>query len=357
MASIEHPSNKDSDPYADWDIFIPLVENDDDEAHYLIHNEPGGEDHRIHITGYDRHASNAVFGRLYHVVHGIVGGGSTKPATLIVFEWLLIPNKLGHRFRKVDIDVTFAVKGGRPGQLPEADLSRYTPQVKTVAPNVPIRSFFSGRDVTEQTGQKLGLNAGYAPFVTVNPEVSHSTTDVTSRTDFRFAAGHPAMEARTWGDPDSVHWTLHENAPQRSGTQSQVRTAVLLHRLPGDANGAFTAVVKTKVEVSRLEDAMEKLKDLVGLVPRDDPLNFNPRPIDGIEHGAAVLYASRDVEGVKCPIDKNNLGAEKLENFLIEDDDAKWRVRKASSAAEQGTDAEKETTQLTAEVELGSGDS
>ncbi|KAG9229171.1 hypothetical protein BJ875DRAFT_207437 [Amylocarpus encephaloides] len=278
MSDSEDLKQQEVDEYADWDLFIPLVADDADSAGFRIKDAPGGESERVFITGYDRRNATAVRGRLFHVVHGVIGNGSNKPATLIVFEWLFVPGRLGHRFREVNIDVTFAPRGSRPGRMPGADMSGYTPEVKAVAPNVPIKSYFASRDVTKETGKKAGLTLGYAPYASFSPEVSGKTTEVTARTDYRFVAGYPAFVNKTWGEPNSVHWTLQENSSQESGTPHLLRTAVLVQRQAGDY-GMFSAAIDTSVNVSVLVDAAEALRKLVKLVPNDDPVSFDPKPV------------------------------------------------------------------------------
>lgn len=329
----EAEQNQEIDEYADWGIAMPLVE-DDGDAGFRIKNKPGGETHRVILTGYDRPNSTAVRGRLFHVVHGTMGNGNSDPATLIVFEWLLVPGRLGRRFREVTIDVTFTAHGRRPGMGLDEDLSNYAPGVKTVAPDVPIKSFFSGRDVNKENSKKGALNIGYAPYVSFSPELSSTSTESTERTDYRFIAGYPAyVDKGNWGEPNSVHWTFQENAPQESGTPHIVRTAVLLQRHAGD-NGIFIAKFKTIANVSAWHDAVESLRKVVGAVPNDDPVYFDPTPVAGIEHGAAVLYGDRNVVNQKSPCNKDNLSQEELGKFLIEDDDAKWRVTKGPSGKE-----------------------
>ncbi|GAW10691.1 hypothetical protein ANO14919_000260 [Xylariales sp. No.14919] len=321
MSDQESSDDRQLDKFADWDIFVPLIADDADQAGFRIKNEDG-ESHRVYLTGYDRRPDvTAVRGRLFHVVHGVVGSGSTRPATLIVFEWLLVPGSRGHRFREVKLDVTFTVRGSRPGILPGADLSGFTPQVEAVAPSLPMKSFVTSRDVTKETEKKAALNLGYAPYASATPEVSNKSTETTTRTDYRFVAGYPAFVKKSYGKPNSVHWTLQENAPQQSGTPYRVRTAVLLHRRAGDY-GTFSAAISTSANVSILADAAEALRAAVGLVPVDDPVLFDPKPVKGIDHGAAVLYGSKDITNTQeCPCDKNNLGAEDLAKFVIGDDD------------------------------------
>ncbi|KAI0436065.1 hypothetical protein F4803DRAFT_543467 [Xylaria telfairii] len=306
------------DKRADWNI--PLIADEAGDAGFRIKDAPGGEPHRLLMTGYDRPNATAVRGRLFHVVHGAMGNRNKKPATLIVFEWEFVPGRLGLRFKEVEIDVTFVACGSRPGELLDADLSGYTPHVRAVMPNVPIKSYISPRAVTEEKGKKLALGLGYAPFFSLNPEGSTKSIEVTNRTDYRFVAGYSTLVGRNWGDPDSVHWTLQENAPQQSGIPHRVRTAVLLEREAGDY-GTFSATVKTRAHVSFTTDTGEALRRAVGLVPKDDPVSFDPKSTKGVHHGAAVLFGSKEVSSTQeSPCNKKNLGAEDLAKFMIADD-------------------------------------
>lgn len=320
MADLE---NQEDDPYSAFDLFIPLIADDADDAGFRIFNRPG-ETHRVLVTGHDRPRATAVRGRLYHVVHGTVGGGSRRPATLVVFEWLLVPGKLGKRFKQVDIDIVFAAHGSRPGMLPGDDLRDYTPDVRAIAPDVPMKSYFSGRDVTKQNAKSISLDAGYQGL-SLSPSLSSSSTEVVHRTDYRFIHGYPAFVNKMQGSPDSVHWTLQENASQESGAQQWVRTAVLLERQAGDY-GQFSAVVNIRVDVDVVTNMSERLKKLVGSIPRDDAIVFDPKSAQNVDNGASVLFGSKNVEEYKSPCDKNNLGKEELARFLVDDDDATWRV-------------------------------
>ncbi|PNP40279.1 hypothetical protein TGAMA5MH_07808 [Trichoderma gamsii] len=349
MSYSSGPIPENADEYADWNMYMPLIADDADNAGFRIKNAPGGESHRVLITGYDRPKATAVRGRLFHVVHGIMGNGNSNPATLIVFEWLLIPGRLRRRFRDVSIDVTFSPCGRRPGKKLDADLSSYTPKVMSIAPSVPLKSYFSSRDVTRETQNKVAINLGYQPYASFSPEISKKSTEVTFRTDYRFVAGYASLVKKTWGEPNSVHWTLQENAPQESGVPYVLRTAVVIQRVVGDY-GLFSAAVNITVNVSVIENATETLKKLVGLVPDDDPVTFDPKLVD-VKHGPAVLYGSRDVVNRQSPCDVNNLGAEDLTKFLIEDDDAKWRVDTGSTGNSRGEPGEKNSVLGSAESE------
>ncbi|KAI1152885.1 hypothetical protein F4825DRAFT_417493 [Nemania diffusa] len=83
MSDLKHPDNKESNKYARWEVFSPLIADDADQAGFRTKNEPG-EFHRVLITGYDCSGMTAVHSRLFYVVHSIIGNRNTNPATLLV---------------------------------------------------------------------------------------------------------------------------------------------------------------------------------------------------------------------------------------------------------------------------------
>ncbi|KAK1833533.1 hypothetical protein QBC39DRAFT_401464 [Podospora conica] len=302
-----HPDSAD-DPFPDFDLFLPLTADASDAAGFRIKNRPPGPDgtpetNRLHLTGYDRANATAVRGRLFHVVHGTTSAADPRPASLLVFEWLLVPAKLGRRFRTVDIDVTFAAAGRRRGR----DLAEYAPGVAAVAPDVPLESRVSSREVTVEASAGAKVTAGYPGIVSGGPEAGWRRTEVTRRRDYRFVAGYPTYVEKTYGEPNGVHWTLQENGSEKSGLPGRVRTAVLLQRNVGDGRGMFSATINASVKVSVLADGAESLRKLVGLIPKDDPVYFDPGAVEEAEHGAAVLYGRPNVADEKGPVDKNNL--------------------------------------------------
>ncbi|KAI1327671.1 hypothetical protein F5Y16DRAFT_370986 [Xylariaceae sp. FL0255] len=204
---------------------------------------------------------------------------------------------------------------------PGENLADFTPEVKTVAPYLPIKSYFSTADISTEETKTVGLNVGYAPYATFNPEISKKATETTKRTYYRFVAGLATFDNKTWGEPNAVHWKLHENQCQKSGSPSSVRTAVLLRRRPDDYS-QFRAKVKTSVRVYLAHDVMESVRKAIG--HRDDPIDFDPSPTEDFDYdGAAVLYGVKrqDARNMKCPWDKNNLDKLDLDEFLIKDDD------------------------------------
>lgn len=236
---------------------------------------------------------------------------------------------------------------------------------------MPLKAGVTGRDVTEELSVVGKVVVGYAPIVEAGPEVSKKRTVVTRRLDFKFAAGYPAFVKKRGGEPNSVHWwvvlwfcfgasswgllswcvcvmltcnidrTLRENASQQSGLPSLVRTAVLVKRREGDNLGLFKAEISANVKASVVSDGVESLLKLVGLVPKDDPVFFDPRVSAGLENGAAVLDGSQDVKNKTSPVkNKSNLADEDLDDFLMFDEDIREPAgnRNEAQSGTEGTD-------------------
>lgn len=310
--------DEDDISYDDWDISMPLIGDNGDNAGFRIKNVDG-ETERVNITGYDRNPRGAaVLGRLYHVVNGYKRDGRGSAATLIVFEWLLRPGHVGKRFHEVQIDVVFAASGLRPGMLPRDDLKYYDPGVISVGPTVPLTSSATVYVVEQRTGIKLGLNVGIIGS-TINPELSHERVESNiQRVDYSVQEGYPVYVNKNRGLTDGVHWTFMENSKQQSGLPRLIRTAVLLDRRENDL-GAFECNFKTTAYISVFESLAENLRRAVGRVPWDDPVMINPAPSVDMNHGAAVLFGSKDVSHLKSPFNKDNLGAEDLDSLIIID--------------------------------------
>ncbi|KAL9020191.1 MAG: hypothetical protein Q9185_002561 [Variospora sp. 1 TL-2023] len=309
-------AHQDDVNFDEWEIGMPLIGDEGDDAGYRIKNL-NDETERVNMTGNDRNTRDpAVLGRLYHIVNGYMRGGCGKPATLIVFEWMLRTGS-AQRFRQTDIDIVFESRGLRDGMFPGDELSFYDPAVVKVGPTVPIESDPVEYTVDQTTGLKLGANVGFNG-ASIDPEMSRNNTESgIRRVDYRLQEGYPLYVKRDSGPMDGAHWTLRENVKAQSGLPRLVRTAVLLERRPGDDEGRFAATISTKVRVSVWENAVEKFRRAVGRVPNDDPVHINPAPRKGIAHGATVLFGSRDVAEIESPFDKDNLNAVDLDDIIV----------------------------------------
>lgn len=325
-----HLANPNSNPNSNsnWDIYMPLIADAGHDAGFRIKNSPG-ETERILVTGYDRKSTGtAVLGRVYHVVHGFMRQGpqpqKSPPATLIVFEWVLRPGPSPRRFREVNIELVFAARGLRPGMLPSEgeELVGFDPAVVKVGPTVPLQQSLITYTVDKTSGLSLGASVGFAPYVSLEPQLSSSRTKAgIQRLDYSVQAGYPFLaKNKTRGLPNGVQWTFQENATQESGLPRVIRTAVLLERYNDDF-GLFEATISTTCRVSFVQDAKESMKRAVGRIPVDDPIVFDPRPRADVVHGGVVLFGDKsdDVlknDGVVNPVDFRNLKAADLDKLI-----------------------------------------
>ncbi|KAK3390878.1 hypothetical protein B0H63DRAFT_520086 [Podospora didyma] len=319
--------------FAEWDIAMPLIGDAGDDAGFRMKNLKN-ETERPMITGYDRSPHDTiVLGRLYHVVNGYMHGADSEPATLIVFEWMFRKGKLGRRFREAHINVTFAAHGLRQGMFPGDEIDFYDPDVVKVNPTVPRESDPVTYTVDKKTGFKLGASLGYNGIASVDPEMSKETAESgITRIDYRVQQGFPLYVKRESGPMDGAHWSFFENVKAESGLPHLVRTAVLLQRRDYDETGPFAATFTTVTSVSVWEDAKEKFKRAVGMVPRDEPVHIDPSPRKGVTHGATVLFGSRAVAHRVSTFDRLNLDDVDLDQ-AVAIEEKKEDTKKAGAAA------------------------
>ncbi|KAI2776818.1 hypothetical protein F4815DRAFT_448957 [Daldinia loculata] len=88
--------------------------------------------------------------------------------------------------------------------------------------------------------------------------------------------GTEAFVNRAAGKPNAARFTLRENASQKSGVPKYLRVAVLLERRPGD-EGLFLATVNVRAHVSVFADATERVRRIMGKIPLDDAVCFDPK--------------------------------------------------------------------------------
>jgi hypothetical protein len=308
---------------SEWEFFIPLVEDSELDAVPCIPNRPG-EVHSVDLTNYDRPDIPCVQGRLYHVIHGFLSSKNEKKktrATLIVFEWEFHPQcpAGGHRFRQVDIKIAFEPDRDLRPETARTPKAHYAPQVLEMASRKMVKSLVRTRTAAPwAVGVKITL--GFAPFVALECSIANSPDGNTETiTDYRLASGVPMRGSPDSDHNDAVTWTVHENDSLSSGVQSPLRTAVLLEHQANGENGKFIVTIKTKATLSSFKAGMaEKIRRWTGLVPVDDPVNFDAR----VGPAAVVIGGRKDWLATRpCPCDVWNLGDEDLLKFLIKDED------------------------------------
>ncbi|KAL7629605.1 hypothetical protein AAE478_001127 [Parahypoxylon ruwenzoriense] len=260
---------------------IILADTNEEAAHYRLQNEPG-ERQREYITGYDRKQALRVLGKLTHVVHGRFSADPDAPlASLAVFEFAALGQTNSRRYREVQIEIVFAAHGteGRPGAARGSsggDLSRWDPKVRSVAPS-GYKALLRTTHTTERKhGFEAQAEAGADPVASAGVKYVYEASDSVERGDRMAVEGTQAFVGRAAGKPNAARFTLRENASQRSGVPRYLRVAVLLERRAAD-QGLFLAEVNVRAHASVFVDTAERVRRIMGRVPLDDAVCFDPK--------------------------------------------------------------------------------
>lgn len=262
------------DPAAEtFDFGIELVEvAPDDEYQPRLQNK--GKIERINVTGFDRKLPMVVYGIREATVHDT--DSQKLPCTLIVFRWFLHQRERGKRLRSLRIRVVFATER----KVGKANDTFYDPHVRGVAPNGTFSLLQTTQTIEQKATAEGSLEAGFGP-ASAGAKMGYELTRSVETADRVIINGQAINDYRgqSQGDPDrlnAVEWHLFENESQASGLPTFFRTAVLLERRRHDSE-RFTATVALSMEMGSVEDAVSKLKSMVGLIPRDDPIIFDPK--------------------------------------------------------------------------------
>ncbi|KAI0141144.1 hypothetical protein F4776DRAFT_614274 [Hypoxylon sp. NC0597] len=262
---------------------IILADTNEESAHFRLQNEPG-EKQREYITGYDRKGALRVLGKLTDVVHGRSSSSSAEddgvPCTLAVFEFAALGQKPSRRrYREVQIEIVFAAHGteGRPRvRANPADLSRWDPHVRGLAPHGHKSLLQTTHKAGRRHAFEVSAEAGMDPLATAGASYTYEISDEVVRGDCMVVEGTEAFVNRAAGKPNAARFTLRENGSQRSGVPRYLRVAVLLERRAGD-EGLFLATVNVRAHVSVFADAGERVRKVMGRIPLDDAVVFDPK--------------------------------------------------------------------------------
>ncbi|KAI1800409.1 hypothetical protein F4811DRAFT_31885 [Daldinia bambusicola] len=268
---------------------IVLADSNEESAHFRLQNEPG-ERQREFITGYDRKGALRVLGRLADVVHGRSssslsegsdddddddedddGDNEGVPCSLAIFEFAALGQKSSRRYREVQIDIVFAAHGR------EDATARRDPYVRDLAPQGSKRLLRTTRRSERRHGFEAGAQVGADPLGSASASYTYAVSDVVERGDSMAVEGGAAFVGRAMGKPNAARFAMRENGAQRSGVPRYLRVAVLLERRAGDEEGLFVATVDVRARVSVFADAGERVRRVMGRIPLDDAVVFDPK--------------------------------------------------------------------------------
>ncbi|KAL7952647.1 hypothetical protein V8C34DRAFT_322711 [Trichoderma compactum] len=261
---------------------IDLSPSNSEEAALRLQNETDNFGntipHRDHFTGYDRQGNAAL---------------------LVVNGSMPVPNR---RFRSVAIQVTFTAHADRGQAESLARLYRsqggrpsfWDPVVIALAPDKTSCYHQTPHTIATNKGVEISITAGFAPYVSIGPKYIWNQNDSgVERIDAMRIVGDKRFGEGSRSQANSVRWDVFENKETGSGVPSYLHNAVLLRRKPDD-NGQFLGTVKIDADISWSHDIKEKVWRVIGSIPRDDPIVFDPQRKD--RPGSYEQYRSRTDE-------------------------------------------------------------
>lgn len=232
------------------------------------------------FTGYDQNLPMVIYGFREETVHGTSTAG--QPQTLIIFRWGLQQRKRGRRFKSATLRAVFAttrIKDPSRGGGPDV---YYDPHVAAVEPD----GTYSLLSTPVTVGRSRNIEGGFEggmDFAKGTAKVAHELSTSVTGADQIVINGTErnkySSDALTdVGDPDRCNvaeWQLFENDATSSGLPTFFRTAVLLERRRRDLT-RFTATFTIDAEVDIVTDTWTGIKRFIGLIPRDEPIIFDP---------------------------------------------------------------------------------
>jgi hypothetical protein len=204
------------------------------------------------------------------VVHGRYGSfdgddeDDETPATIILLDFAFSSSKIGRRIKAAQI--TFQFKG-------EAEDGEDSPSVARIEP--------CGSFVMEETTRSVdttisaGVDVGAPPIAGFQAGAHLGWERTTTKTspDCIRLEGKKHQLGKDYGDDDAATWTLLENATDKTGIPSSLRTVILLKRR---YDGPFRCTFSLKLEVDTKTSLENALGAVFGKRVIDDPVLFDP---------------------------------------------------------------------------------
>ncbi|KAI9698835.1 MAG: hypothetical protein M1820_007342 [Bogoriella megaspora] len=242
--------------------FQIFLDAEGDGGEYRYSNRPG-EVQRPHII--DRGDCLVVQAELSEVVHGTLTPNGER-ATILVTDFIFLPSKSSRRFKTASISMRFESLDDTAGDI----------EVTDIAP----RGHFSLHRTTKQVELTRSSNASLqgGTIVTGCAGIGWEKKEKEDRVDHTTLSGTIRLEGRNFGGKNSARWSMSENKAQFSGIPTWLRTVTRLRRVEkqSDAKTRFSAMAEVKCSVD-FASSMEESRDrLLGRIPEDDPVIFDP---------------------------------------------------------------------------------
>lgn len=271
-------------------------DSDDDNPEYVPRQRNLGKVQHRKFTGFDQRLPMVIYGTREETVHGTSADG--VPHTLIVFRWALQQRARGRRFQSVRLRAAFQTtrrKGSSGSSAVTAGNgggggidAYYDPHVVRVVPSGTYSMLPTTVTQTRTRAVEGGLEAG-VELAKATAKVTYELSESVEATRQIVINGSEKndYDSRTAeedvGDPDRCNvaeWNLFENEANGSGLPTCFRTAVLLERR-GEDEAGFLCTFSIRGHVDVLTDSVTSVKRFFGVVPRDDPIIFDPSVDEG----------------------------------------------------------------------------
>ncbi|KAK4198527.1 hypothetical protein QBC40DRAFT_266639 [Triangularia verruculosa] len=254
---------------------------DDNDAEYVPRQRNLGKPQHRKFTGFDQRLPVVIYGIRKETVHGTSSTG--VPHSLIVFHWTIQQRNTERQFKWVKLRAMFQTKRRRVNGALDA---YYDPHVVNLEPNgtysmlpVPVTT---SRTRSVEGGIEVGVEHAKG-----TGKVTYELSQTAEAKDCIIINGSEQNDynkrtADEVGDPDRcnvVEWNLIENRATRSGLPTSFHTAVLLERRDEDEE-QFLCTFTVRGSVDGYTDAVTRVKRWFGMIPRDDPIIFDPKSVE-----------------------------------------------------------------------------
>lgn len=248
---------------AETSSFKIYLDPEADGGNFRYQNAPG-EVQRQHLV--DRGDTLMVLADLVDVIHGRLSPQGDH-ATLVITDFQFIPSKNSRRFTSATI--TFLFESSNPASC-EIEVIDIAPQGHHSM--LPTTTQVELTRSANLSGQGGATGASIAAGLGWELKESKQEKDETTLT------GSIRLQGREFGGKNTARWTLSENRSQKSGIPTLLRTAILLKRQDkgGGPNERFRAGVDIKSNVDLVSSIGESIDKVLGRLPRDDPVIFDP---------------------------------------------------------------------------------
>ncbi|KAJ2980637.1 hypothetical protein NUW58_g6894 [Xylaria curta] len=232
---------------------------------------------RRNITGFNQKRPIVIYGSLKETIHGTSAAG--EPHSLIIVCWRIQQRSPKRRLKWVRIRAVFQTTRASLGGNIDAS---YDPIVVSIAPQGTYSMFETPVAQTRDHSIEGGFEAGIDSIQGM-AKVIHRKSQSFEKVDCITINGfernvYNQQTADGLGDPDrcnAVEWQLFENSTVGSGLPTSFCTAVLLKRHQKDES-PFTGTFTVRMKINHLTDAWIAVKRLIGIIPCDNPVIFNP---------------------------------------------------------------------------------